>query len=871
MSTRFTIRILKTAAWTVMAAARFTRTGRRWSAVLCVSVAVMSGGVCLAQIPAPQAQSIRVTDDTEVDASGNTSTRFEINCSPLVYNALMHLMAQRDVGQVDGKPVMIKERPSADAVIKYLGIDTGSGLVSDVQSEYDDPGTTIITSFKQRGHLTYRHRTWSMNVGIGVKPGIELRRAEVRGTTVRVEFLVNEPLLQMRVIRNIQFPAGTTDLEIDRETYTASAVMPPVVIPPEKATRKPTVAFDAKPELMTPLYKLYGQPSLVEFWAARTVFENTTADPLEDVRVRFKLDNMADWSPWEKADSVLPGQTWIIPYFPVLDASVMNIQNVSTTFCHMEFAYTTARGERTQDAESARIKVLGSREARYNSYGTSSKASFVETFRNAGPVFASFVTPNDPVVMDVLGVVARASAGKGYGQDDESSLRFLSTLYQFLRTNISYEQTAARSENGAFYQTLKFGRDVLRTRSGTCINLAILYASVCEAADLDVSLVLIPGHCFVKATLPSGRIVCVETTGCGGGTLETSTAFVPSQALANTAYLKHQGTAEFLEFRMRDLRQKGIWPPELPDLGPAPLTTWGINVPPPAAQESFVAADLLTGVMVACESTGIQVQLDPQKENGVGHAFVRIQQQQNDYWVVTFSINEASPANRFQPSCVVWSRLPLNVDAARRESFAQQFQPLVGGIPGELAYNDEGAPFWLAQLGVATRAIQSTDIVDTIRTAGAVLPQAVAAYLGSRNDNTGFPGSRSDAAASQTDRTVGATVQPVSDATSSAAESAADCRSLVGLWTTYFNDDDGDTSSATFRFESSGEMAYNTGNQRKGYAEHRGRFTCQADRLSYHMNGVEYATTIVWLGPDEFRMVDDDGFKLTFRRWKNER
>src|SRR5262249_5024760 len=134
--------------------------------------------------------------------------------------------------------------------------------------------------------------------------------------------------------------------------------------------------------------------------------------------------------------------------------------------------------------------------------------------------------------------------------------------------------------DGLVHQHLKYGRDVLRTKSGTCVNLAILYASVCEAAGLEAYIILIPGHAFPAARLPqSKKLVFVESTGCGGGTAATSAPFT---AMVNHAFKKYQESVRgglILTIDIHKERQRGVTPPELPDVGKSPLKDWNIVAP----------------------------------------------------------------------------------------------------------------------------------------------------------------------------------------------------------------------------------------------------------------------------------------------------
>jgi hypothetical protein len=141
------------------------------------------------------------------------------------------------------------------------------------------------------------------------------------------------------------------------------------------------------------------------------------------------------------------------------------------------------------------------------------------------------------------------------------------------------------------HQHLKYGRDVLRTKSGTCVNTSILFASVAEAAGLSPVIIVIPGHAFAGVALPeSKQFLLVETTGCGGGTLETSMSFAQAQASAARTFTKAEADGRLYAVHVRQLRQKGVQPPELPRLGVTALKDWGVSMPEGAAAAPGVAA-----------------------------------------------------------------------------------------------------------------------------------------------------------------------------------------------------------------------------------------------------------------------------------------
>jgi tetratricopeptide (TPR) repeat protein len=150
-----------------------------------------------------------------------------------------------------------------------------------------------------------------------------------------------------------------------------------------------------------------------------------------------------------------------------------------------------------------------------------------------------------------------------------------------MRVNIAYETTPGDKIDGLLYQHLKYGRDVLRTKSGTCVNTSILFASVVEAAGLEAYIWVVPGHAFAGTRLPrKGQFVFVETTGCGGGTLATSAPFEEALKLAQATMEKYAPLGQVIEVNIRQLRRRGVQPPELANAGRNPLVEWNITPPP---------------------------------------------------------------------------------------------------------------------------------------------------------------------------------------------------------------------------------------------------------------------------------------------------
>jgi Tfp pilus assembly protein PilF len=339
------------------------------------------------------------------------------------------------------------------------------------------------------------------------------------------------------------------------------------------------LTLQVKPHVMSALYKMYADRRFEKLWVARGVFHNDGNAPVTDCRARFRLAGWSEWSRYETADVVLPGQTVVMPFYPVIDSRVREQHASTPVDVEVEYNYVRADGQKAADATAERTKILGINEAVFSDMTVGPDSAWIERYKDAPLVLASFVSAADPVIQDVVGLVSKATRGAGAALSDAEAMTFLRSFYDLTRVNISYETTPGDVIDGLNRQHLKYGRDVLRTRSGTCVNTSILFASVAEAAGLDPIIWVVPGHAFAGIRLPkSGKVVAVETTGCGGGTLETSMDFDRAIKSAARTAQKWLDMGLLVEVNIRQLRREGVVPPELPDPGRNPLREWGVQV-----------------------------------------------------------------------------------------------------------------------------------------------------------------------------------------------------------------------------------------------------------------------------------------------------
>ena len=121
---------------------------------------------------------------------------------------------------------------------------------------------------------------------------------------------------------------------------------------------------------------------------------------------------------------------------------------------------------------------------------------------------------------------------------------------------------------------MKFPRDVIRDRSGTCIELAALYCSMAQAVGLESYMILVPGHAFPVIQLPSGNYLPVESTGVGGGKRYGTASFEQVVEAATKTYQENARQGTLIEVDIQRAWARGISNPELEAVPADILNRW---------------------------------------------------------------------------------------------------------------------------------------------------------------------------------------------------------------------------------------------------------------------------------------------------------
>jgi hypothetical protein len=169
----------------------------------------------------------------------------------------------------------------------------------------------------------------------------------------------------------------------------------------------------------------------------------------------------------------------------------------------------------------------------------------------------AFVTPNEPSVMHFLRKAARHHPdGQLYGYQAavEPQVR---AIFQALKldANITYVNSLVsfNPEEGSRSQRVRLPRQALDEQQANCLDGALLFASLLEAASLNPALVILPNHALVAWQKAPDRDEWdyLETTLINSATFEQAADIGRRKA---EAFRKQAATGSPLNFRLRALR-----------------------------------------------------------------------------------------------------------------------------------------------------------------------------------------------------------------------------------------------------------------------------------------------------------------------------
>lgn len=520
--------------------------------------------------------------DEEISATGEVRSRFVLAFSPTDFAEL-------------------KKRVPDPGNIAQLGVEADVDAVMTAASgSYDDAARSAVITMTQAGAAKNRGGgRWEYSVEMDDSEVVLKHIGPNTQARIALEFQISGGVAGRG---SVTLPAGATDASWD----SSRNIIAYNLRPPDRTGEPRLVlsAFTVNQKLMGAVYKAYAdRQRLKKQWTAKAVFVNEGGAPVEALRVRFRATGYSEWSPYERNVEVAPGQTVVATFYPQLDAKVAALRSPTAASVEVEWTYRDARGQDLTDGETKPIQILGGNQfilKRTSGVAGGGSAETANLLEN-GDLLTAWITPEDPVVREFSAWAAKRAGGAAAGQtkDDSADLRVAKNIWElWLENDFTYQSPGTfvqasgvaagpqtlKSFDETQIQTVKFPRDTIKDRSGTCLETAVLFASMAKAAGLrEAGIVLLPDHAVPFFVGTSGKTYAVESTLIGGGDRGGGPASPFDKALAAGMSLLHlvqedkypAGPGALIS--MSQGRSVGVFPPEMPPLPENALRAWGLH------------------------------------------------------------------------------------------------------------------------------------------------------------------------------------------------------------------------------------------------------------------------------------------------------
>jgi len=523
-------------------------------------------GLASAQPSLQELNTLRITAKGTVDEKGNLKINLDWRFPT---NALY---------------IQIKKNfPSPYIILREFTSQKSAFEVANASIEYDDAERALHVTADFLGTAVNKKGRWEIDMGKGTDC---ILLEKQRGIFLQVTPIDSQMILVMDMMVSLPREAFNVRYNEKKGLLTYS-------LPRKSATGycELDLSLQCKPRLMAATYKVYGNPDISggSMWVAKAVFKNTGECNIRNLKVSYKLGEYSDWSIPHTYSLIVPGGYVVDLYYPVISSKVTQLLTRTPVDVQIKYSYQDEEGNKYEDISGERIEILGINQIEFcNLTKEEITGTWAEYFSNA-PLLAAWVTHLDPPVKALAGMVSRLAGGVPTKLDQESAIKFCRTLYDLEVANgLAYQTPSGFLVEYMAGQDIKYPRDVLRDKSGTCVDLAILYASVCEAVGLETMLILIPGHCFPVVVLPGGGLLPVECTAISGaavgGPQGQVLSFDKAVELASKE-LQNLQMGKYYSVNVEEMWQQGLVSPELPRLEADVLEKWGWRLPQAQIQQ----------------------------------------------------------------------------------------------------------------------------------------------------------------------------------------------------------------------------------------------------------------------------------------------
>ncbi len=286
------------------------------------------------------------------------------------------------------------------------------------------------------------------------------------------------------------------------------------------------------PVIMPSIYKVYQNEEALngKYSLFQMSIKNTSDIAARNVEVSYNVSNYIDWTVAEKIPLIQPGQTIIVNCYPRFPDKIADKMTGSK-----ETIQTTVKGSNIKTQENNfTIPVKGRNDFMYTFIEGNQIRTSAEYFDN-NPLLSCMVTPEDPIIKYFTGQIQEKvlkGESASVDNDEKKGIRNLYGIYYAtMVSHMVYSGTSGVPEKisdvSSIVQTIRLPREVVSEKTGLCIELSLLYASIMIDMGMDPVIYLTPNHAYPGFKM-NDKYFAMESTGIGGEGL--GSIMTPDQA-----------------------------------------------------------------------------------------------------------------------------------------------------------------------------------------------------------------------------------------------------------------------------------------------------------------------------------------------------
>ncbi|HVE61722.1 MAG TPA: hypothetical protein VNA26_07880, partial [Chitinophagaceae bacterium] len=256
-----------------------------------------------------------------------------------------------------------------------------------------------------------------------------------------------------------------------------------------------------QPIIMPAVYKVYANDNALEgkYSLFKMLLTNNSGNTARNVEVSYQIPNYIEWKQVAKFPMILPGQSVVVNCYPSFNEKI--VDKTTSSKEQVNIKVTGSNIEETE--ENFGIDIKGRNEFMYTNIPAEEIRTAGEMFDNMD-LLSCYVTPEDPIIkyytQKIQEKVLKGETASVTNKDQEG-VRFLTGIYDAtLMSHMVYSGTSGVpvkfGDVQSLIQSIRLPREVVTGKTGLCIELALLYASIMMNAGMDPIIYLIPGHAY---------------------------------------------------------------------------------------------------------------------------------------------------------------------------------------------------------------------------------------------------------------------------------------------------------------------------------------------------------------------------------------